>query len=504
MPNFGRNSPQQLTYMHCNNSTKTSGYLIYRLLFVFLILAIDSLFGKSTRVTASGSVVTLQDPKSPEGGNKAIRLMSRPDVLNPDHRITKKGLFLFQKIKQDYALVLDPGINAKVNEIGERIVEGAGLRYPGIDWEFIVIDSPDEVQAVALPGGKVAVFSGLLDHLGSDDDLAVVVGHEIAHLASNHQIEEKNRAFWGTLANVAVIALDLSGEIESPFYNKSLTELSLDVTGDILRGYSRRSEREADFVGLFFAALAGFDPTAGVEVWQRINAIGSANQPPAYYSTHPPEELRLTLMREYEPSAKRVYYQALSGSVDFPVGDLELMFRTFSRQVDGSVISKVLDFSSFRTKKQRSAIFLPVLLEDNRPLLSVGTNRLGLENAWGVPTRVYLSSEDILEILSNAVSEEASTFLKPMDDYSVSGSLNDFYFEMGFSPVAMKYLGFVEVDLEVKHPDGSLILEKNYISKQTRSDYTGFVGGKVVRKLFGDCMKDIREQFRSDLMKHQF
>ena len=490
--------------MPSSNSMKTSGYLIYRLLLVFLALATGSIFGKSEQVTVSGSTVNLQEPKTHEEKNKATRLMSRPDVLNPDHRVTKKGLLLFQKIKQDYALVQDPGINAKVNEIGERIVEGGGLRYPGIDWEFIVIDLPDEVQAVALPGGKVAVFSGLLDHLGSDDDIAVVVGHEIAHLASNHQIEDKNRAFWGTLANVAVIALELSGEIESPFYNKSLTELSLDVTGDILRGYSRRSEREADFVGLFFAALAGFDPTAGGSVWKRINAMGSANQRPAYYSTHPPEELRLILMREYEPSAMAVYYQALSGSVDFPVGDLESMFRTFSPQVDGSIKSKMLDFSSFRARKQRAASYLPVQFADNRPLLSVGSNRLGLENALGVPTRVYLSSEDILEIIFEAVSEEASTFLNPKDDYTVSGSLKDFHFEMGFSPVAMKYLGFIEVNLEIKKPDGSPILEKKYISKQSRSDYTGLVGGKVVRKLFGDCVKDIREQFRRDLIKHQF
>lgn len=225
------------------------------------------------------------------------------------------GVQAFADVKAKEHVSNDSKYNAQVKRVGERIAANVGREIPISQWEYVVLDS-DEVNAFALPGGKVAVYTGLLRLVKSDDELACVMGHEIAHVTSRHGAER-------TSQNEAVQTIGGLGAAYMDYKNADPKTQSVILAGygvgTNLLGllpYSRLHESEADSIGLRFAAQAGYDPHAAVTFWKRMSeasaAAGKQNSGllAKFTSTHPLDADRIANLESLVPKYMPVYEAA--------------------------------------------------------------------------------------------------------------------------------------------------------------------------------------------------
>lgn len=173
----------------------------------------------------------------------------------------------------------------------------------GFAWEYNLIDS-SEVNAFCMPGGKVVVFTGILPATKTEAGLAVVMGHEIAHAVAKHGSERMSQ---GLLQQMGGMVLAKALE-DKPQQTRQLwmTVFGLGTQLGVMLPYSRTHEYEADRLGMIFMALAGYDPSAALEFWQRMGSQGGA-KPPEFLSTHPSDESRIARMKEVLPEALKYY-----------------------------------------------------------------------------------------------------------------------------------------------------------------------------------------------------
>ena len=165
----------------------------------------------------------------------------------------------------------------------------------GWQWEVRLIDDDSMVNAFALPGGKMAVYTGILPVCQDETGLAVVMGHEIGHVVARHGTERMSRS---VPQQVLLQAIDLGeyGQLAGTF---------LDVAWGLPHG--RSQESEADHIGLVYMARAGYDPRAAVAFWERMNSLSSGGGPPEFLSTHPSHETRVEQLEELMPAALAEY-----------------------------------------------------------------------------------------------------------------------------------------------------------------------------------------------------
>ncbi|MEY3025283.1 MAG: M48 family metallopeptidase [Phycisphaerales bacterium] len=237
----------------------------------------------------------------PETGRRQFVVLSRAD----EQRL---GAAAYTE-QLDAAKVLDSGdAAARVQRVGARIAEAAERRYPGavrgFEWKFATIETED-VNAWMLPGGKSAVNTGLLAVATSDDELAVVMGHEAAHAIARHGAERISRAMATQVILGVVLA---SGEVDPRLVGA--TAAAYGLLGET--AFSRSEESEADRIGLLIAAEAGYDPRAATGFWRKMAAQGGA-KPPEFLSTHPSDETRAQRLAALMPEAVRVYEASKGG-----------------------------------------------------------------------------------------------------------------------------------------------------------------------------------------------
>lgn len=239
----------------------------------------------------------------PETGRSAFIIPMGDEVA--------EGAAAFSDIKSKEKLSTDPVYNEQVQRVGKRIAEAVGNDLPSAKWEFVVFDEPKTVNAFALPGGKVGVYSGLIKLVASDDEIAIVMGHEIAHVTSRHGAERTSQteAVQG-LGMLGSALMDFE-KIDPAKQNLILGAYGLASNVGVLLPFSRTHESEADAIGLRFAAQAGYDPRAAVTFWQRMSAA-NANQskPPAWLSTHPADATRIANLQRMIPEYMPVYEAA--------------------------------------------------------------------------------------------------------------------------------------------------------------------------------------------------
>jgi len=191
--------------------------------------------------------------------------------------------------------------------VGRLIPQTAAFRQdaPGWKWETHVLSSK-EVNAWCMPGGKIAVYTGLIAQLqATDAELAAVIGHEIAHALREHGREQASNAMAqqvalgviGAVANIPSAAIDLA-------------PLVLDVTFNL--PHSRTDETEADRIGVELAARAGYEPHAAISLWEKMQKLGGG-QPPQFLSTHPSHESRISDLRTYSEKVMPLYQSAKAG-----------------------------------------------------------------------------------------------------------------------------------------------------------------------------------------------
>jgi len=182
--------------------------------------------------------------------------------------------------------------------------QGSADALQGYEWEFNLIDD-SLVNAWCMPGGKVVVYTGLLSVAKDETDLAVVMGHEIAHAIANHGNERMTQ---GIIANMGSIALSEALK-NKPEETKAIfqTAYGVGVQLGALLPYSRLHESEADHMGLIFMAMAGYDPNKAVGFWERMTAMKAGGGPPEFLSTHPSDATRISQIKALIPEAMQYY-----------------------------------------------------------------------------------------------------------------------------------------------------------------------------------------------------
>jgi len=227
------------------------------------------------------------------------------------------GAQSFKDIQAKEKVSSDPALNARVTRIGQRIAQAVGTELPDAKWEFVVFDSK-ELNAFALPGGKVGVYSGLMQLAENDAELATVMGHEIGHVLARHGAERMSEAM--VIAGVGALGAAVVEKKTQDPATKELFELAYGgatTLGRVLP-HSRSNESEADRMGAVYAARAGYDPRAAITFWQKMVAqkqaadkasAGGADKISALFSTHPADEKRIADLKALMPSVLPIYEQ---------------------------------------------------------------------------------------------------------------------------------------------------------------------------------------------------
>ncbi len=215
------------------------------------------------------------------------------------------GAAAFADIKAKEKISTDPAANERVRRIGQRIAAAVGDALPGAKWEFVVFDAPETVNAFALPGGKVGIYTGLLKLADSDDEIAIVMGHEIGHVTARHGAERMSQ---GLMVAVGGVILD-SATSGKKNHDLLLVGYGLASTGGIL-AFSRKHESEADYIGIRYAAKAGYDPRAAVTFWQKMAKASSPSKMPAFLSTHPSNDRRIADLQGWMAQVMPIYEAA--------------------------------------------------------------------------------------------------------------------------------------------------------------------------------------------------
>jgi predicted Zn-dependent protease len=216
------------------------------------------------------------------------------------------GLQSYRQILQNERVLTQGREVDLVRSIGQRIQKAAASEDPGFEWEFNVIQS-DQANAFALPGGKVAVYTGILPVTENENGLAVVMGHEVAHAIARHGAE---RMAYQKLVQLGTMAAGMSmSDMEPETQRMVLGALGVGAQYGVLLPFSREHESEADYMGLIYVARACFDPREAPRLWQRMGeAAGRA--PAEFLSTHPSSETRIRQFEEWMPEALRVYEES--------------------------------------------------------------------------------------------------------------------------------------------------------------------------------------------------
>ena len=261
---------------------------------------------------AAGSAPAQQPARmNPNADGIPVTKLSRLRVFADEQEMDQQSKLQYSQLlneaKEKEALVPDSDPQVKrLRAIAARIVPNAKRWNPAAanwNWEVNLLHS-DQVNAFCMPGGRIAFFSGILTRLNlTDDEVAIVMGHEIAHALREHA---RKRAVQSTAVS---IASKLGGAVLSQYLgiDPRITDAGANVAGQLtVMKFSRGDETESDLVGIDLAARAGFDPRAGVALWQKMGAV-NAQQPMEFLSTHPSGNSRIQDMQKQMPLVLPVF-----------------------------------------------------------------------------------------------------------------------------------------------------------------------------------------------------
>lgn len=244
---------------------------------------------------------------NPVTGRKSLVLLSQGEEL-------KLGAESFQAVRQKEKVSADAGYNARVARVGQRIAAAVGKELPDAKWEFVVFES-NELNAFALPGGKVGVYTGILKLAESDAELATIMGHEIGHVIARHGNERMSEAL--VIAGLGAAGSAVVEAKTQDNQSRQLFELAyggITTLGRVLP-HSRGNESEADRMGAVYAARAGYDPRAAITFWRKMAAQkpdagkSGGNVVNTLLSTHPADQKRITDLQALMPLVVPVYEQ---------------------------------------------------------------------------------------------------------------------------------------------------------------------------------------------------
>lgn len=247
-----------------------------------------------------GSLILSGCATVPQTGRSSLQLV-------PEEQLASAASAQFGQLKQNTPISNHPKYNNMLRRVGERIAYAAQEDMPNANWEFVVFEDDSQINAFAMPGGKVAVYTGLFEAVIEDDaDLAVVVGHEVAHVAARHGGERVSQQL---LAAGGALALQIgtsNSDMSQSDRQLLMAAYGAGATLGVILPFSRYHESEADEIGLIYMAKAGYDPREAIPFWERMEAQKGA-QPPEFLSTHPAGDSRVARLRQIMPKAMLHY-----------------------------------------------------------------------------------------------------------------------------------------------------------------------------------------------------
>ena len=236
----------------------------------------------------------------------------------PDSELMALSLQQYRQVLEKSRLSTDQKQVALVRKVGMKLAKAseAFLREAGMEsslayfqWDFNLIEDDKMINAWVMPGGKAAVYTGILPFTRDETGLAVVLGHEVAHAIAGHGNERMSQALLAQMSGMA-LSVALSSQ---PDETQALAMAAFGAGASIgvLLPYSRLHESEADRIGLTLMARCGYDPRAAVPFWERMNSA-SQSRPPEFLSTHPAPDTRIENIKQYIPEAMPYFEKAVS------------------------------------------------------------------------------------------------------------------------------------------------------------------------------------------------
>ena len=230
--------------------------------------------------------------------------------LIPESKLNAQAAEIFEKVKEKEKLSDDIDTLNLIKKIGSKMENSiseyfyqSNLDDPttSFDWEYILIENKKMRNAWCMPGGKIAVYTGILDVTKNTDGLAAVMGHEIAHAVAKHSIERASR---GVLLNTSTQLIDIfsGGKLSQVNRATGMDTVGLLSQIGIMNPFNRQQESEADYLGLIFSSLSGYDIRETPKIWQRMKEFNKGKEPPEFFSTHPSSSNRITKINEWMSS----------------------------------------------------------------------------------------------------------------------------------------------------------------------------------------------------------
>lgn len=251
-----------------------------------------------TLVVAISALVLTACSSSPTGRHQF--------KLFPSSEINQMGVQSFAQMKEETPRETNTLVSQYVNCVADHVIAQVPSKYGIKSWEVVVFDS-EQINAFALPGGKVGIYTGLLKAASNQHQLAAVIGHELAHVLAEHGNERVSTTF------ASQTGLDLAYKISGkPSQEKDQLFALLGVGSQvgIVLPFGRTQESEADEIGLELMAKAGFQPQQAVTLWQNMAKLSGASSQPEFLSTHPSNARRIKDLQKQMPKANDYYQQA--------------------------------------------------------------------------------------------------------------------------------------------------------------------------------------------------
>jgi len=228
----------------------------------------------------------------------------------PEAKLNAQAAQIYEKVKEKEKMSEDVKSLSEIKNIGKRMEDAiskyfdkAGLDDPtaNFSWEYILIDNKKIKNAWCMPGGKIAVYTGMLDITKNLNGLASVMGHEIAHAVAKHSVERASR---GVLLNTGTQLIDIftGGKLSQVNRVTGMNTVGLLSQIGIMNPFSRTQESEADYLGMIFASLSGYDIRETKKLWKRMKEANKGKEPPQFMSTHPSSSKRIKNLSEWENS----------------------------------------------------------------------------------------------------------------------------------------------------------------------------------------------------------
>ena len=226
----------------------------------------------------------------------------------PESKLNAQAAQIYEKVKEKEKMSDDKKTLSSIKDIGRRMEESisqyfdkSGIEDPttNFDWEYILIENKKVKNAWCMPGGKIAIYTGILDVTKNTNGLASVMGHEIAHAVAKHSVERASR---GMLLNTSTQLFDIfsGGKLSQVNRVTGMNTVGLLSQIGIMNPFSRTQETEADYLGMIFSSLSGYDIRETKKLWERMKEANKGKEPSQFMSTHPSSSKRIKDLKSWE------------------------------------------------------------------------------------------------------------------------------------------------------------------------------------------------------------